>query len=290
MAIPFSSLVARWIVIATPLSALGAQARGDLGAVEGRVVATSGPVSGAEVHVASDAMRDASASPLRALTDSGGRFAIRDVPTGTWNLHVRRLGFATHAQRIAVSREPTVSVIVVLREISSRLDTVTIAEKPLVPERYGPSSRMEEFYRRRARGRGTFFTREEIEKTGRTHMTDVLRLVPGARVRTMLGNQAHVTFARCLGPARLAHSGSLHAAARGNTGSATPGAVVFMNGARLDSVTAKEVLGELHLSEVEAIEVYRGVSELPMEAIGDACSAIFIWSRFGPGVDQAPRP
>ena len=30
------------------------------------------------------------------------------------------------------------------------------------------------------------------------------------------------------------------------------------------------------------MEVYRGASQLPIEAIGDACAAIFVWTRYTP--------
>lgn len=49
----------------------------------------------------------------------------------------------------------------------------------------------------------------------------------------------------------------------------------------------EQVLGSLHLSDIEAIEVYRSPSELPMRAIGNACAAIFIWTRFS--ADSATR-
>jgi hypothetical protein len=42
-------------------------------------------------------------------------------------------------------------------------------------------------------------------------------------------------------------------------------------------------LSELKTSEIETIEVYRGVSQLPVEAMGDACAAVFITTRYSPG-------
>jgi hypothetical protein len=142
---------------------------------------------------------------------------------------------------------------------------------------------MHDFYRRRARARGRFFTRDEIEASGRAKLTDLLRLVPGARVTTFLGNRAEVAFARCTGPVQLAQSGSVTAAATHTTGSRGGTVALYVNSARVDTESVKETLGEFDLGEIEAIEVYRGVSELPPEALGDACAAIFIWTRLGPG-------
>jgi len=44
-----------------------------------------------------------------------------------------------------------------------------------------------------------------------------------------------------------------------------------------------EVLGNLSTNEIETVEVYRGASQLPLEAMGDACAAMFITTRFSPG-------
>jgi TonB-dependent Receptor Plug Domain. len=41
------------------------------------------------------------------------------------------------------------------------------------------------------------------------------------------------------------------------------------------------LLGSLRPSDIEAVEVYRGPSEVPIEALGDACAAIYIWTRLG---------
>jgi hypothetical protein len=40
-----------------------------------------------------------------------------------------------------------------------------------------------------------------------------------------------------------------------------------------------EMLREIPPQEIEAIEVYQGAGEMPAEAKGDACFAIFIWLR-----------
>jgi hypothetical protein len=58
---------------------------------------------------------------------------------------------------------------------------------------------------------------------------------------------------------------------------------LYLDGIRVDTASLRQTIAELALSEIEAVEVYRGVSELPAEAMGNACSAIFVWTRFGPG-------
>ncbi|MGQ0714713.1 MAG: carboxypeptidase regulatory-like domain-containing protein [Gemmatimonadaceae bacterium] len=255
------------------------------GDVLGSVVDVRGPVAGAEVRLA----RRGTANVLMAITERTGTFEFRSVEAGVWTLTVRRVGYKVHTQDVAVREGQPNVMRVTLTAAPHALDTIAVVREGLTPARYGPSSRMDEFYRRRARARGRVFTREDIEASGRARLTDLLRLVPGARVKTFPGNLAEVHFTRCSGPVRLARSGSLTAVATGTTGGATPSVALYVNSVRIDPESVRETIAELSLSEIEAIEVYRGVSELPPEAMGDACAAIFIWTRFGPG-EAGPPP
>lgn len=54
---------------------------------------------------------------------------------------------------------------------------------------------------------------------------------------------------------------------------------LFLNGTRIQDVPTE--LGLLRLSDIEAVEVYRGPTELPAEAVGNGCAAIFVWTRVG---------
>lgn len=259
---------------------LAAQTPGATGpAVRGVVVSEAGPVSGAAVRLRSAD----SAHTVEAFSSETGSFEIATVPAGSWTLLVRRIGYAEHTQTIVLGRGESVDLRITLQPIAQPLDTVAVVRRAKVPERYGPISRMDEFYRRRARERGRFYTREDLEASGRSSLIDLLRTVPGARVRTQPGNIAEVSFARCSTPVRLSQSGRLSAVASGAAGARTPLVALYVDGVLIDTVSVRQTLAELHLSDIEAIEVYRGVSELPLQAMGNACSAIFVWMRFGPG-------
>lgn len=271
------------LLLILPVALSGALWTLPSGTVRGHVVDARGPIGGVALQLRDAAARPAPMRVPHALSEDNGTFIIRDVPPGRWLLEARRVGYTPSTQNVTVRSGETTTVHVVLRAVAQPLDTVSVVQRSIVPERYGSSSRMHEFYRRRARARGRFFTRDEIEASGRAKLTDLLRLVPGARVTTYLGNRADVAFARCTGPVQLAQSGSLTAVARGTTGSRGGTVALYVNGARVDTISTKETLGEFDLGEIEAIEVYRGVSELPPEALGDACAAIFLWTRFGPG-------
>jgi len=276
------------LLLLLPVALGAAPSAGPVGSVRGRVVDARGPVSDVTVQLRSPTAADTLAQRPRGVTDANGDFIIHGVPAGGWLLETRRIGYQPSTQTVTVRGGDTTAVHVVLRAVALPLDTVSVVRRGVVPERYGSSSRMHEFYRRRARGRGRVFTRDEIEASGRSKLTDLLRLVPGARVTTHLGNRADVAFARCTGPVRLAQSGSVTAAARGTTGSRGGNVALYVNGVHVDTVSIQQTLGELDLGEIEAIEVYRGVSELPPEAMGDACAAIFVWTRFGAGEPELP--
>ena len=258
---------------------LAAQAPGTAPAgVRGVVADTRGSVTGAEVRLVGDT-RD---RLFVTTTDSLGAFEFRRVMPGVWTLVARRIGYRIHTQALVVHEGVSSVVQILLDPVPRSLDTVTVAREGLTPARYGPISRMDEFYRRRARGRGRFFTREDLAASGRTMLTDLLRLVPGARVKTFPGNVAEVAFARCSSPVNLSASGPVGRGAS-SAASRVPLVALYLNGIRVDTASVRQTIAELALSEIEAVEVYRGVSELPPEAMGNACSAIFVWTRFGPG-------
>jgi len=57
---------------------------------------------------------------------------------------------------------------------------------------------------------------------------------------------------------------------------------VFVDGQSLGA-GGTEFLTDLKTSEIETMEVYRGPSQLPMEAVGNACAAVFITTRYTTG-------
>jgi hypothetical protein len=127
---------------------------------------------------------------------------------------------------------------------------------------------MQTFYERRALGRGRFFDRDEIDASGRTTLADLLRTVSGARVARRIDGAVDVVFGRCLGQ-------GIPSPMRQQPISTQ----LFINGTIIQDVATE--IGLLRLSDIEAVEIFRGPSELPAEAVGNGCAAIFVWTRFG---------
>jgi hypothetical protein len=247
-------------VIAFALSSLPAQAQHAAGTLRGKVVSHDGhPVVGAEVRI--------DGASATAMSDSSGRFEIR-LARERARVQVRALGYTLlDTVLVLVPGESTLVTLRMLRNVQQLAPVITEAVLPYgKPMRYQHTSRFDDFYERRAKRPGTFFTREDIESGGRNTAFDLMSSVPGIIVSNRLDG-AHIRIARCVGSSI-------------RVGSRTPLAV-FVNGQRIQE--GLQFLAELKTNEIETMEVYRGPSQLPLEAMGDACAAVFITTRYTTG-------
>lgn len=250
---------------------------------EGSAQATTSVLGGVVVNEAGDPLGDVAVTIASTgsitRTDTGGRFSFPDAPWGQVRLRVRAVGFAPMDTLLLLQSGTAYSVRLQLKQFVPQLDTVRV-EATLTygkPARYRFTGKFDDFYERRAKRPGTFFTREDIERSGRSRVSELISSVQGITLGYRLsqrGMTPHLRVARCTAP-KIPLSG----------GGGDPGYgwfAVFLDGQRLRA-DPMDVLGELTTSEIETIEVYRGPSQLPMEAVGDACAAVFITTRFSPG-------
>ena len=156
------------------------------------------------------------------------------------------------------------------------LAPVTVEAEAFKPARYNATTKFDEFYRRKARGVGTFFTREDIERRPRSEAIYLIEGLPGIRiVRPKRDQNPELRFSRCtVGP-----GGSQHEAV-----------ALFVNGLETDRRWVGDFLRELHVNDIEAMEVYTGPSQLPQEAMGNSCAAIFVWTRYTSGSVLGKKP
>lgn len=144
------------------------------------------------------------------------------------------------------------------------LPAVSVEAEAFKPARYNATTRFDEFYRRKARGVGKLFTREDIEGRAKTEAIYLLDGVAGVRIIKPKPDQPpELRVTRC----------------GVGTNSSVP---VFVNGLETGPNTSL-LLKEFHVNDIEAMEVYTGPSQLPPEAMGNACGAIFIWTRYASG-------
>lgn len=190
---------------------------------------------------------------LEAVTATDGRFALSELPTGSYLLEARAIGY--QPSRRIVSFEPNTEATVVAQlERLITLDTIKV--RALRNRLLGPD--MTGFEARRQRGLGRFLDPQDIEQRMSGRTSDFFRAVSGVRlVTSSTGDRVQM---------------------RGNvTGYCTPTVFVdrvkqFMFDGDLDAIVSP--------MDVRAIEVYAGFVMTPPEfqVPFDTCGSIVIWT------------
>lgn len=250
------SVASGWLVP----SPLRAQGQTDTRAVVmGQVRLASGrPIAGAEIRVDGDS--------TITMADDLGRFRLRSA-RGARILRARALGYQPVDTLVDVSGD-RVPVGIVMARLPARLDSVRVTATGT-----GMPRRLDTFHEhRRAAIGGTFFTREDVDAADALDLYALLARAPGVRVQRSGSGGEELRFERCAGSATGGRSGAVQ---------------LFIDGTRVGSPLT--TLEAMKPSEVEAIEIYQGAAQLPMEARGDGCAAIFIWTRDRAGAAERDR-
>lgn len=185
---------------------------------------------------------------LPTTSDAEGRFAHRGLPAGTYLLQVRSIGYVAAAWVIVLAEG----------EVLDRTFLLEAAyELPPVVVEGLADRRLAEFEARRQQGRGHFVTAEEIRARGAKRLSDVLRTTPGVRLICR-------------------PSGCLVRMVRAPR-ECPPDYIV--DGYPASYSTSPEV----SLSGVIGIEIYRTLSETPLQFLraDNRCGTIVIWTRSG---------
>jgi hypothetical protein len=223
----------------------------------GTVVDTGhAPLAGAEISVLG-------APSLRTLTSDSGTFRLGGLPVGSVVFSVRRLGFepATFTAQLKAGR--THRATLTLNPSAQRLPVVSVADT------LHKSHWLDVFDARRSSQRGTFLTRSDIERRNSRNGTDLVRTIPGVRVTTGPQGNSDVSMTRAAGSAKC-----------------TP--QLFVHG-----VPYSGTMDDFAADDIEALEVYVGISEIPAELARSSpsnvpgrrnmfatpCAAIVIWTR-----------
>ena len=226
-------------------------------AIRGRVVSPDG-------HALSDAEIRIRGTAYAASSDSIGAFEIKGIPSGHVILDARRLGFLAQQFELDLAAGRDRRVELMLPVVPHDLPNVRVTDTLGKPARYANTHRYDQFFERRSTGIGKFFTREDIDAQFKSHTPELLQGLSGVKIRR-IGDEWKVQFTRCN---------------LGMPGQADPSEFiqVFINGHYAGHA---DELNSIHPSEIEAMEVYRSPAELPPQARGNGCGAVFIWTRNG---------
>jgi hypothetical protein len=219
--------------------------------VAGRVVDGVGrPVPGARVSV--------DGTGISALSDSAGSFVVARVPTGSWVVAARRVGFRPSDVAVNVLPRRTQRITLVLQPSPTTLATVTTTGAAIPGlERVG-------FADRKRMGMGRYLTSDQIAERRPMRTTELFETIPGIQV-----------------------------ASNGRGGfslrSARDGCVtVFIDGMQWTETPASDLDMTLTPEQISAVEVY-SASTRPGEftASGQSqCAAAVFWTKTRVGQRQ----
>ena len=240
------------IAVLMSVSLLAALPLGAQSVLAGRVRedSTGRPLAGVEVVIVG--------SERRTTTDASGRYVLNMVPDGRRQVLFRSVGFRPVQEWVVLGRVDTVWANPMLVAQTVRLDPLVVTAAPKAPRGIG----VEAFEERRARGLGVFYDSTEIRRYEHYRVRDFLQRVPG-QVR----RPTHDGSAACLM--------SIYIDGVWMGGGGAPGTA--------SSKAPPDLNRELEMAQVQAIEVYRGAAEVPVEYGGTrgACGVVLVWTRRG---------
>jgi hypothetical protein len=197
------------------------------------------------------------------VTDTAGTFRMHAPRLGAFILHAERIGLATVTTpefRVVAGEE--VEVVLQMAETAVPLEPLIVKARTAVDLGFlaGYYERIE---RQERLGAGHIFTRDRIEERQAIDVSDLLRDVPSLsvveasnRVRTIM--------------------------LRSSRGECVP--KVYINGVRQNrggafgSMAVVDDVVRPH--ELEGVEVYRGISEMPADFYDEGhCGVVLLWTR-----------
>lgn len=259
------TLAAPLLVVAAPVARAQSNAQGNGSAsgptaaqttdsavtVAGRVRGPDGfGIANAEVTITPRPAGAPVTLARRIYSDDSGAFRFPALPRGPASLSVRRIGFKPTTLETTIPAESPLAVR--LEPTPQTLSAVVVQDRRRVYD--GP---LGEFNRRRDFGFGRFITRGQIDERNAIRTTDLLRMIPGVQViNGIRGTTLRIRASRC-DPLVWVDG--------------TPALAGYFD---IDTFTP---------SSLDGIEIYNGVSEVPVELRGprgeERCGVVAVWTR-----------
>ncbi|MCZ6918647.1 MAG: TonB-dependent receptor [Gemmatimonadetes bacterium] len=190
-------------------------------------------------------------------TDDSGGFAVVAPRPGQFFVSARRIGYDVMVDGpVRLADGQIITVVLHIKRIGTELDPVTVTAEAEVPH-----LRRVGFYQRKATGLGFFIDREYIEERfAAREIADLLRAVPGVTIQRVTAGRARVQITGC------------------------PNTRVLVDNLEMGS-DWQEGLGP---GDIEGIEVFRRITEIPVQYAGprSGCGVILIWTRLGRNRDS----
>jgi hypothetical protein len=204
------------------------------------------PIPGADVTVVGAAGK--------TTTDSTGHFALRNLPSGTQTLVVKRLSFGEHNEPVDISATKPANVIVKLDQAATQLAKVTVTAK------WEQELQKIGFTQRKKTGLGHYLTREQIESRLPQNISDVFTTMPGLTLDYSGGGEPVIKSSRSAGGGCVNY---------------------YVDGVPYKQQTPGDINEFMRPGELEAVEVYNS-EETPGEfqsAGSTSCTTIIMWTK-----------
>jgi len=210
----------------------------------------------------------------QTTTDGSGRFLLNDLPTGNKVVLFRSVGYRPQRVRVMLNKTDTTRVEAVLISDRVRLEPIVVTGSPDRPRGLG----REAFEERRRLGFGKFMDTTELRHRGYARMSDVLTSM-GVH---MIQHQDDYNRGRL----------ELRAASTRRLGQVPCWMGVILDGVTLYKAVSTGTVSnfpppdfrrDFQVDDIEAIEVYRSASEVPIEFGGNSasCGVIVLWTTRG---------
>lgn len=231
--------------------------------IVGRVVeqGTDRPIGSATIRLLPDPRPAAQASGRTAESDENGRFVFDTVAPGRYTLAVEHLAYAAVEDTVHIREGGvTYDAVIQLAMDAIALDPIAV----VVRDDHGAHTDVRDRIRRmRSLGLGDFFDRQQIEASGAQRLTHLVARLPGVSIRP-LRNRAAASELRLHPRNDCAPS-------------------LYVDGMQLpvDGGSVDDIVG---IRDIEFVEVYRRLSELPGEFADERalrCGAIAVWVSRG---------
>jgi hypothetical protein len=228
------------------------------------------------------------------ITNAKGQFEFTSRAPGLHVISVRALGYRHRLHQVALDPGMGWRGRIELSLPVHQLSEVETTVNAWKPAEYAGTSRYDGFFMRKRMGFGTFMDRDQIDRLGAIHFTQVLQRVPGFRVAwNPPGSQQPTTvrITRCAtdNPPKVAvyvngirHRSGSAELSRG-TGLVISGRGRGQGGGKGPIEDFAELLDGINPKDIEMLEVYRGVAQIPADFDRDVCAVIAVWTRWNRG-------
>jgi hypothetical protein len=211
---------------------------------------------------------------LSVHSDARGAFRLRDVPTGTHKITVRKPGYGPMNAELSFAANETLDRRIVLSRVTVLNEVVVTAA----------ARRLQEFEDNRKTGLGVFMTREFLETQGDRPLAAIIGNTPGVWLRhgiNSMSGQRNANAQAFIASSRQCHP-KITVVGSGTVQNCSPCfAQVWIDDHRMTFGGEPFDINTIDTGNIEAIEYYKGGASLPAKYLNNdnACGTFVVHTK-----------